>query len=581
MSVSNEDIQCPQCAKYFAPTGLRKHVQKVHDFTGEMWRKFMAGKKEATLLAKGAQFEKCAMCGNVFADKSKLARHSKTKHSAGEVDCSEESVEDAELTAPMCCLCDMSFKDHQSLSEHCMVLHAEDGAEGRPQDYAVYDVVFPDFGRFQTWRDDMCNKHCTSFFRRSSKENGAKTYWRCNRAGKQESHGEKRVVQSKKYHKYCPAFLNVKIQKDGSVHAKGSFGHLGHDISHALLRWTDDQELLLTSMLEDMPPLDRQVRVCMLYEFKLGNEADLAFLNVNRAFGDSTVTNTIVHRWFAKFQKGDESLDKEPGVDYDKEFVDDVVEDPEAVEARLAREYGVQPGTLYLHLDALGRGEKLRDFSSPNCLCIGYCTCDKNDGTSLNEVLESEIFIGNGYASSSRDEGTVKLESDATQNGHHAGYNKVRIRDNGLEFRNTLQSPSTARFQVRPEIRHPVRPVPQLKRAAPGGSGIIARSLACLAKYRTDTHQNHEAARITPGTSEPVKPPRIEEPTSITSQVKTERTEPIRISRRVEDTRLFSASPKAVAKAIPIETKKRVVSSKSKQLTGDCEEMKEHIVPLF
>ncbi|WKY02928.1 hypothetical protein Q1695_016322 [Nippostrongylus brasiliensis] len=360
-----------------------------------------------------------------------------------------------------------------------------------------------------------------------------------------------------------------------------------------------------------MPPLDRQVRVCMLYEFKLGNEADLAFLNVNRAFGDSTVTNTIVHRWFAKFQKGDESLDKEPGVDYDKEFVDDVVEDPEAVEARLAREYGVQPGTLYLHLDALGRGEKLRDFSSPNCLCIGYCTCDKNDGTSLNEVLESEIFIGNGYASSSRDEGTVKLESDATQNGHHAGYNKVRIRDNGLEFRNTLQSPSTARFQVRPEIRHPVRPVPQLKRAAPGGSGIIARSLACLAKYRTDTHQNHEAARITPGsgiiarslaclakyrtdthqnheaaritpgTSEPVKPPRIEEPTSITSQVKTERTEPIRISRRVEDTRLFSASPKAVAKAIPIETKKRVVSSKSKQLTGDCEEMKEHIVPLF
>ncbi|WKY02927.1 hypothetical protein Q1695_016322 [Nippostrongylus brasiliensis] len=153
-----------------------------------MWRKFMAGKKEATLLAKGAQFEKCAMCGNVFADKSKLARHSKTKHSAGEVDCSEESVEDAELTAPMCCLCDMSFKDHQSLSEHCMVLHAEDGAEGRPQDYAVYDVVFPDFGRFQ---------------------------------------------------------------KDGSVHAKGSFGHLGHDISHALLRWTDDQELLLTSMLEE------------------------------------------------------------------------------------------------------------------------------------------------------------------------------------------------------------------------------------------------------------------------------------------------------------------------------------------
>ncbi|KAK6020498.1 hypothetical protein OSTOST_13847, partial [Ostertagia ostertagi] len=110
-----------------------------------------------------------------------------------------------------------------------------------------------------------------------------------------------------------------------------------------------------------MPPLDRQVRVCILYEFKLGNVANLAFLNVNRAFGEGTVSNAIVHRWFARFQEGDEDLDTEPTKEFD--INDETIEeDPVVVEALLSKQYGVPPGTLYTHLDRMGRGERLHEL---------------------------------------------------------------------------------------------------------------------------------------------------------------------------------------------------------------------------
>ncbi|VDP16520.1 unnamed protein product [Heligmosomoides polygyrus] len=112
--------------------------------------------------------------------------------------------------------------------------------------------------------------------------------------------------------------------------------------------------------IRPMPPLDRQVKVCILYEYKLGNAADLAFLNVNRAFGDGTVTNATVHRWFSQFQDGEESLDREPTAEL--EYGEDgIEEDPVIVEALLARQFGLEPGTLHMHLDVLGRGEKLKE----------------------------------------------------------------------------------------------------------------------------------------------------------------------------------------------------------------------------
>ncbi|CAK9831326.1 Histone-lysine N-methyltransferase SETMAR [Anthophora retusa] len=57
----------------------------------------------------------------------------------------------------------------------------------------------------------------------------------------------------------------------------------------------------------------KQVRVIFLYEYKLGHKAAAATRNINSAFGEDTVNERTVQRWFKKFRSGDESLEDEDG----------------------------------------------------------------------------------------------------------------------------------------------------------------------------------------------------------------------------------------------------------------------------
>lgn len=43
------------------------------------------------------------------------------------------------------------------------------------------------------------------------------------------------------------------------------------------------------------------IRVIFLYEYKLGNNAAKAAHNINQAFGENTVNDRKVQRWFEKF----------------------------------------------------------------------------------------------------------------------------------------------------------------------------------------------------------------------------------------------------------------------------------------
>uniref|UniRef100_A0A6M2DLK1 Putative histone-lysine n-methyltransferase setmar-like protein n=1 Tax=Xenopsylla cheopis TaxID=163159 RepID=A0A6M2DLK1_XENCH len=54
------------------------------------------------------------------------------------------------------------------------------------------------------------------------------------------------------------------------------------------------------------------IRVIFLYEYKLGNSAAKAARNINQAFGENTVNDRKVQRWFEKFWTGDVSLQNEP-----------------------------------------------------------------------------------------------------------------------------------------------------------------------------------------------------------------------------------------------------------------------------
>ena len=50
-----------------------------------------------------------------------------------------------------------------------------------------------------------------------------------------------------------------------------------------------------------------KIRIIYYYEFKLGNNASRATLNINHAFGEGTVNIRTVQRYFKSFQSGNES----------------------------------------------------------------------------------------------------------------------------------------------------------------------------------------------------------------------------------------------------------------------------------
>ncbi|KAL6419668.1 hypothetical protein ACFW04_011290 [Cataglyphis niger] len=54
------------------------------------------------------------------------------------------------------------------------------------------------------------------------------------------------------------------------------------------------------------------IRVIFLYEYKLGNNTVKATRNINQAFGENTVNDRKVQRWFEKFWSSDFSLQNEP-----------------------------------------------------------------------------------------------------------------------------------------------------------------------------------------------------------------------------------------------------------------------------
>ena len=57
----------------------------------------------------------------------------------------------------------------------------------------------------------------------------------------------------------------------------------------------------------------RSFRTIFLYEFKLGTNAAETANKINTAFGQGSVTDRTIRRWFEKFRKGDETLEEQEG----------------------------------------------------------------------------------------------------------------------------------------------------------------------------------------------------------------------------------------------------------------------------
>ena len=81
------------------------------------------------------------------------------------------------------------------------------------------------------------------------------------------------------------------------------------------------------------------IRHILLYHFEKGHKAAEAFRDINELFGDGTIGESQVRKWFQRFKSGNTSLEDEGGrgrpSDFDDQALLDAVEEDESLTTRI------------------------------------------------------------------------------------------------------------------------------------------------------------------------------------------------------------------------------------------------------
>jgi transposase len=117
-------------------------------------------------------------------------------------------------------------------------------------------------------------------------------------------------------------------------------------------------------MNQPYPLTKEQVRLLLLYDFRIKKKAANSIADINTAFGPDTVSKSTAYDWYSRFQKGNESLEDQPRTGRPSEFDNSALQ--EALEANnrqtsreLADLLGVSHTTILHHLAELGKKAKL------------------------------------------------------------------------------------------------------------------------------------------------------------------------------------------------------------------------------
>ena len=101
-------------------------------------------------------------------------------------------------------------------------------------------------------------------------------------------------------------------------------------------------------------------RPIFLYEFILNQSAAETARKINQAFGDDSVNERTIRRWFAKFRSGDFGLEDElrsgrPTVIQDEDLRTLVETDPSQMVRGIGEELGVSSHAVFDDLEHIGR----------------------------------------------------------------------------------------------------------------------------------------------------------------------------------------------------------------------------------
>ena len=101
---------------------------------------------------------------------------------------------------------------------------------------------------------------------------------------------------------------------------------------------------------------NRNFRNIYFYEYKLGRNAAQTARNINIVWGEGSVNESTVQRWYQKFRSGNTSLEDEPHARrlsvIDNEQLKQLIEaDPRKSTRELAGELSVHQTTVVRHLN--------------------------------------------------------------------------------------------------------------------------------------------------------------------------------------------------------------------------------------
>ncbi|WKY02935.1 hypothetical protein Q1695_016325 [Nippostrongylus brasiliensis] len=99
--------------------------------------------------------------------------------------------------------------------------------------------------------------------------------------------------------------------------------------------------------------VDEDIRICMLYEFRLGSGVKEAYQRLSEVYGPSKISYNTVCWWFAKFHSGDLSLrdDEDPMKLVNENVLETLMkQDPQMSRSELAEIFDVHHSTLSYHV---------------------------------------------------------------------------------------------------------------------------------------------------------------------------------------------------------------------------------------
>ena len=175
-------------------------------------------------LSKHTSTFDCSTCGQTFAKRPYLVRHTKVKHGL-EVQSAKESPD----VVGKCPACSQRFQKRIDLLYHL--------ANEHKHQITVFDLEFPNSASFAQWFEEIKMQYQTSFASHSAKvlRDGTRTkMYHCNRDV--QANGRKtRKVHSRATIDYCTAHLYVRQRVSGEISVLGSPTHMNHEVDPSLI----------------------------------------------------------------------------------------------------------------------------------------------------------------------------------------------------------------------------------------------------------------------------------------------------------------------------------------------------------